>query len=138
MPGTHMFEWYDVPAVAVYLTWWFGVGALLLALLGLLSVAFRSKRLQDRVCAGAAMCFIAIEAAVLTNLYLKANTPSWFEHLFVFNGFALPAQLVLVIGAFVASDRRRSGWLLAGMLPGLASIPFFTAAAKVAFGVTDA
>lgn len=138
MPGSYMFEWYDVPAVAVYLAWWFGVGVLLLALLALLTLALRSNRVRDQVFAGLAMCFLVIEVAALSNLYLQANTPSWFEHLFVFNGFALPVQLILVTGALVTSEEKRSRWLLAGVIPGFASIPFFVAAARSALGASGA
>jgi len=133
-----MFEWYDLPGALVYVTWWFGVGVLLMALLALLSLALKANRLQDRLCAGIAMCFLVAEVAVLSNLYLQVNTPNWFEYLFVFNGFALPIQLIFVIGALVTSEKIRSYWLLAGVIPSLASIPFFAAAAMIAFGASDA
>ena len=138
MISAAMFEWYDVPAMVVYVAWWFGVALLLLALSLLLSLAFRLRSVRDRVCAGLAACFISIEVLALFNLYLQVNTPNWFEHLFVFNGFALPAQLILVTGAVFSSGETRSKWLLGGVLPGLASVPFFVLAAKAAIGASDA
>jgi len=137
MLSASMFEWYEGPALLVLLSWWFGVGLLVFCVGVLLFVAVNSHRARDKVCAGIAACFLLVEAGVLSYIYMQVNTPHWFEALFVFNGFALPVQLILVAGVAFTSGLARSRWLVGGTAPALAAVPIFAATAISAFRQGD-
>ncbi len=122
MPSASMFQWYDIPGVLVYLAWWFGV-ALVIAAAGIVLHSFRSGPPSDRLFAGISLSFLVVEALLLTSLHLQPNMPDWYERMFIFNGFALPAQLLCIAALPFTAGATRSRWLVAGSILSVASLP---------------
>ena len=114
-----MFKWYEIPGALVFLTSWLGVALLLLAMLPFV-LAVISGAMKDRVCACITILFLATEVVLLSILFKQPNIPQWYERLFVFNGFALPVQILCAAGVFFTKGLDRSQWLMLGSVPGIA------------------
>ena len=103
----------------MFLAGWFVVAGM--AALLWLALTQALKHPAFRLHLSAVALFLLFEIALTSYVLSRANTPDWFEAFFLFNGYAIPAQALAVLGVqFHARWRARwacIGGLLAATFP---------------------
>jgi hypothetical protein len=124
-------RWFEIFPLLVFVGGWFVVAALIV----LLGLTFQQLWAQSasRPKLGAVAAFFVFEIALLSYVYTRADTPNWFEPFFLFNGYAIPLQVSVVLGVhFGRSSRTR--WATVGALATTA-LPLICILSMRGFGV---
>jgi hypothetical protein len=106
-------RWFEIFPVLVFIGGRL-VFAALIVLLGLTLLQLRAQS-ASRPKLGVIATFFLFEIVLLSYVYSRANTPNWFEPFFLFNGYAIPLQALVVLGVHFGRSSRTS-WATVGAL----------------------
>jgi hypothetical protein len=106
-------RWFEIAPLLVFV----GARLVVFALIVLLGFTLLQIAVQSasRIKLGALALFFLFEIILLSYVYSRANTPNWFEPFFLFNGYAIPLQALVVIRLQFGRSWR-SSWATLGAL----------------------